>query len=898
MNILISGVTSFLGMYTAEKLLGEGHTVVGIVRPGSTHESRLQREELAGLRIAHFDFDMLPEEDTVVYHRAAELVQPGQFDVWIHFAWDGEGSLGRSNAEIQKRNIANAKKAYRIAEALSCRKFLFAGSQAEYGRGSHQAPAPVSEYGKAKLAFGRWATDESLLNEVLSDTPGEVMQALHLRIYSVYGYGDHETSLVNSLIRSVLRREEISLGPCTQRWNYMEVKDCARAISLLANSSHARTGEYDIAGDETKPLRSFVEDIVDICEQIPDLKGKKTTYNKHFLHFGARLNNTEGAADMAPDVSLLKAIGFRQTINFNKGIRKLAEKLRLDLLEAAKTAPANAKAAMDTDAHSADGCNIVAELGAHAGTYTDDRGSIPEDFAIDTDSSTGNFDRAPESLESKKKGNNRMSLEKYEEKHALCGVVHDGKTRNIPKLRPSARCIACGSRLQPLMTFDNMPASAQDIPDESELSKDHPISLTLCQCGHCGLVQFDTEPVHYYKDVIRAGGGSSTMRALRREEYQRLLDTMERKGLTGRNIIEVGCGRGEFLSFFREYKDELLQEQKNLMEEPQGTSLEIEPGKTSGAEQPTESNPAATRLSEPDQSAVIGDKTNEIGVTVTGYRPEAIRLTGIEHKPELVELARQAGLEVYEGFAEGDETFPNAPFDAFVQFNFLEHQPHPKDMLHCIWENLKPGAIGLVTVPSFEYILKYDGYYELLRDHIAYYTKDTLRRLFESAGFRTLSERTVNRDTLEILVEKLPELPQEAEPYTGGFTDVSALMENYETLRRDITKYLDQLDAAGRTLAIWGASHQGFTLAATTGLGGRVRYIIDSAKFKQGRFAPASHIPIYAPEHFLDEPVDEILIVAPGYTDEIAGIIRDKFGRDIRILVLKSEKITDYEAKV
>jgi len=275
MNILISGVTSFLGMYTAEKLLGEGHTVVGIVRPGSTHESKLQREELAGLRIAHFDFDMLPEEDTAVYHRAAELVQPGQFDVWIHFAWDGEGSLGRSNAEIQKRNIANGKKAYRIAEALGCRKFLFAGSQAEYGRGSHQAPAPVSEYGKAKLAFGRWATDESLLNEVLSDTPGEVMQALHLRIYSVYGYGDHETSLVNSLIRSVLKREEISLGPCTQRWNYMEVKDCARAISLLANSSHARTGEYDIAGDETKPLRSFVEDIVDICEQIPDLKGKK-----------------------------------------------------------------------------------------------------------------------------------------------------------------------------------------------------------------------------------------------------------------------------------------------------------------------------------------------------------------------------------------------------------------------------------------------------------------------------------------------------------------------------------------------------------------------------------------------------------------------------------------------
>ena len=66
----------------------------------------------------------------------------------------------------------------------------------------------------------------------------------------------------------------------------------------------------------------------------------------------------------------------------------------------------------------------------------------------------------------------------------------------------------------------------------------------------------------------------------------------------------------------------------------------------------------------------------------------------------------------------------------------------------------------------------------------------------------------------------------------------------------EVDRFLNQFDETGRTLAIWGASHQGFTLAATTGLKDRAKYMIDSAPFKQGRFAQASHIPIAAPDHF------------------------------------------------
>ena len=415
-------------------------------------------------------------------------------------------------------------------------------------------------------------------------------------------------------------------------------------------------------------------------------------------------------------------------------------------------------------------------------------------------------------------------------------------------------CIACGHALSPLMTLDDMPASAQNIPAASELAEDHPLSLTLCQCPSCGLVQFNTEPVDYYRDVIRAGGGTRTMTRLRHEEYARLLTAMQEHHIHGRRIVEVGCGRGEFLRMWQ-----------NLAEDPEGAAALAR----DQARDPLSGQPNAAPL----------------------------HLVGLEHKPSLVEEANAVAdkkYRVYEGFATGDVRYPEGPFDAFVQFNFLEHQPDPCDMLRNIWQNLKPQALGLLTVPSFEYILRYNGYYELLRDHIANYTEFTLQKLLQDCGFELLSMDLVNRDTIEAIVRKADSDELSELYYSGRLIDVSALRDSYDRLSASVNAHIDHLSESHRTMAIWGASHQGFTLAATTKLGGRVEYIIDSASFKQGRFSPASHIPIVAPDYAVAHPVDEILIVAPGYTDEIAGIIRERFDENVRILVLRTDRIEEY----
>lgn len=368
------------------------------------------------------------------------------------------------------------------------------------------------------------------------------------------------------------------------------------------------------------------------------------------------------------------------------------------------------------------------------------------------------------------------------------------------------RCIACGAPLweTPLLTLDNMPASAQHMPDAQGVKEDRGLTLDLCQCMGCGLVQFDCEPVDYYRDVIRAGGFSKTMVELRRYQYKHLIDSYH---LEGKKFIEVGCGQGEFLKVLSEFP---------------------------------------------------------------------VEVHGIEHDPHLVELARAQGLDVTEGFTETEDTrFAGGLYDVFLSFNFLEHQPDPSTMLQAIYRNLEDDAMGLITVPSFEYIMDHNSYYELIRDHLAYYTFETLTPLLERNGFQVEECEVINRDTLSVIVRKRPQM------------DTENLLECYVNLKREMETYMKYLDAWDKKVAIWGASHQGFTLAATTKLGEKARYIIDSAPFKQGKFAPASHLPIVGPDHFHEHPVDAIIITAPGYTDEIAASIRQKFGTAVEIRAMR-----------
>lgn len=344
MKILISGVSSFLGIYTAKELLSQGHQVYGIVRKESKNREKL--ESLRGLQLISVDmkaFSSYVEEGEIAlaegirkqedsFSREAAFSRdgfalaslvPNDLDAIIHFAWDGVGSKGRENPEIQEQNLLMSKGFYQWGLQTGVKYFLFAGSQAEYGRGTRENPEPVSAYGKAKLSFSRYGLSGGKAEESYSFQEQEPqMDFLDLRIFSVYGIGDHESTLVQTLVQAVLAGQSMDLSPCSQMWNFMEARDLARAIAFLLEGGFG-SGTYDLCGKDSRPLKDYVLEIEALGKAFLEKKEGKKAWATSLLRFGERASNAEGPVDLKPSVKDLYDRGFQEKISFSQGIEEL-----------------------------------------------------------------------------------------------------------------------------------------------------------------------------------------------------------------------------------------------------------------------------------------------------------------------------------------------------------------------------------------------------------------------------------------------------------------------------------------------------------------------------------------------------------------------------------------------
>lgn len=348
-----------------------------------------------------------------------------------------------------------------------------------------------------------------------------------------------------------------------------------------------------------------------------------------------------------------------------------------------------------------------------------------------------------------------------------------------------------------------MPRGAQNFPDQSMLAFERGEDLIIRQCSGCGTVQSVSTPVDYHRDVIRATAYSQEMSEFRKMQFA---DLSVRYGFDQKKIVEIGCGRGEYLALMRQMGWDVL---------------------------------------------------------------------GIEHLGSSVDYAKKLGLRVEQAYLENAETRLNgAPFDAVVIFNFLEHIPDINGFLSAARANLTQDGMGLIEVPNFDMIVRESLSTEFIADHLYYFSESTLRRTLEINGFDVVESRTIWHDyIISVIIKNRTELT-----FTG-FED------HGKRLRVDINTFLDK--AGSGRLAVWGAGHQALAAITRTGISNRIQYVIDSAPFKQNKFTPASHLPIYAPEILDNDPVDTILIMAAAYSDEIVKLIKNRYGNKFQLAILR-----------
>ena len=108
----------------------------------------------------------------------------------------------------------------------------------------------------------------------------------------------------------------------------------------------------------------------------------------------------------------------------------------------------------------------------------------------------------------------------------------------------SLHCPVCNcSNVSQAVQVDDLPPGAQYFSPFPNKYKN--LSALLYQCSYCTHIFLDTEPVTYYRDVIRSTGISKAMTSFRLSQFAKLKsDFFSQFKIV--NTLEVGCGSGHY----------------------------------------------------------------------------------------------------------------------------------------------------------------------------------------------------------------------------------------------------------------------------------------------------------------------------------------------------------------
>ncbi len=369
--------------------------------------------------------------------------------------------------------------------------------------------------------------------------------------------------------------------------------------------------------------------------------------------------------------------------------------------------------------------------------------------------------------------------------------------------------------MQPFFDLTDVPVSSCILVDTEDDARGYPRGdIVLASCRECGFIRnvaFNPGLVRYSSRYEETQGFSPTFRRFQADLANELI---ERHDLRGKHVLEVGCGKGEFLG------------------------LLCGSGPNQGVGYDPSFDPSRGVLDDVPSATVKREFFSE---SYDGPAADLIcSLMTLEHVHDPIGFARAMARAAR---ADGSSV------------GYLQVPESIRILERCAFEDIYYEHCSYFTPRSLTGLVRRQGF-EVTR----------VRALYEGqylgVEFRFSSGRGGERPSAE-----------EAE-----VAHVDALVSSFSrrfTLRvADWSRTLDEATAAGR-IVLWGSGSKAVAFLSAVDSGRRVSGVVDVNPHKRGHFMPGSGHEIMAPGDLRREPPGTVVVMNPVYREEIARNLED-----------------------
>lgn len=300
---IVFGGGGFIGNALVKVLLKHDVETYAVVRPGFFEGPEAFRLEEVDVPIVECDLRDLNSLPQCIPWKAA--------DVFYQVAWEGLSGQEILDYRLQVQNIKWMMDSIVTAARFNCNKFIGAGTISQDELYTREGRAYQGDRHRIFRCAAQMCelTGPSVALEHQIDFIWPI-------ISNVYGEGELEPRLINSLIRKLQFGEKMPLSDADQLYDFIYLSDAAEALYLIGEKGCVGH-RYNISSGHACPLKQYLLAVRDVVAPGTELL------------FGLKASAGIQLCAESFDITALKEdTGFSPKVSFRDGISRTAEWIR------------------------------------------------------------------------------------------------------------------------------------------------------------------------------------------------------------------------------------------------------------------------------------------------------------------------------------------------------------------------------------------------------------------------------------------------------------------------------------------------------------------------------------------------------------------------------------------